>query len=566
MDKLLPAIDWVKKNRFWIGCAVLSIAMIGTWFWITTEISGQTSKNASDVKSQIQAADGIMRVSAEEGAGAHPNTFTEEGMKKAVERSLQEIVKAWEMRYQAQQTIMKWPIDIIGDKRFVPAFSQFEPAEKFPEKYQGGLGLEQYLQLYRITIPKQMAKLCRELGTNWIYDPDRMTTDYSQGSQGNRSGSDQGDDEGDDEGDSGGRFGGIGGGIGGRGGISGGTGSATFTADQDLNKYPVIWNETNQAMWYRKLTDFQGKDNHVLAVPDPTPLQVYMLQQDLWLLEAMFSVIKSVNGTADANDLAVIKEMDHIAFGREARTQLGVLTPFDPRLAGNNELTVEADTSESVFDSDDSGDEASDDEEINGFNMLSYSPYHGRYVNLNFEPIHAEVVREVLTTETDLPLENLELIVAKRIPFRIALKMDERKIPEFLAACANSPFSFEINQIRLNRHIPNEGIVFNGGGHGEDNQQDAAGGSARGGNDTMGSLDMGGSLGRDDRGDSTIVIQATEVETRTNYDVRVEFYGIVKIYNPVREKLLRRVAGQDGEPDPKDSASNTPPTGAASKP
>jgi hypothetical protein len=28
------------------------------------------------------------------------------------------------------------------------------------------------------------------------------------------------------------------------------------------------------------------------------------------------------------------------------------------------------------------------------------------------------------------------------------------------------------------------------------------------------------------------------VATRTNYDVKVEFYGIIKVYNPVNKKLL----------------------------
>ena len=36
---------------------------------------------------------------------------------------------------------------------------------------------------------------------------------------------------------------------------------------------------------------------------------------------------------------------------------------------------------------------------------------------------------------------------------------------------------------------------------------------------------------------------STNVETRLSYDVDVEFYGIVKIYNPVRENFLRKAVG-----------------------
>ncbi len=38
-------------------------------------------------------------------------------------------------------------------------------------------------------------------------------------------------------------------------------------------------------------------------------------------------------------------------------------------------------------------------------------------------------------------------------------------------------------------------------------------------------------------------LSSSPIETRTSYDVNVEFYGIVKIYNPVRENLLRAAAG-----------------------
>ena len=37
------------------------------------------------------------------------------------------------------------------------------------------------------------------------------------------------------------------------------------------------------------------------------------------------------------------------------------------------------------------------------------------------------------------------------------------------------------------------------------------------------------------------------VEKRVNFDVRVEFFGIIKIYNPVREDLIRKAAGLEPE-------------------
>ena len=66
---------------------------------------------------------------------------------------------------------------------------------------------------------------------------------------------------------------------------------------------------------------------------------------------------------------------------------------------------------------------------------------------------------------------------------------------------------------------------------------------------------MGQNLGMD--GFNSNPVDVVPVETRTNYDVNVEFFGIVKIYNPVREDELKRAAGLEEDTDSlDDSASN----------
>ena len=121
------------------------------------------------------------------------------------------------------------------------------------------------------------------------------------------------------------------GGLGGRGGSD--------AEMVDMNKYAVIWSDINQDLWWQKLTMFAGRDDHKGAINVPTPLQCYMLQQDLWLLEAMFRIIRQVNGNSNANDLSVVKNIDHVVFGREVGGKLGELTPPDPRLAGKADST-----------------------------------------------------------------------------------------------------------------------------------------------------------------------------------------------------------------------------------
>lgn len=218
------------------------------------------------------------------------------------------------------------------------------------------------------------------------------------------------------------------------------------------------------------------------------------------------------------------------------------------------------------------------------FNLNSQrSAYHGRYVDLKYEPIPADVVKNVIIGDV-LPETNLELIVAKRIPFRIALKMDERKINDFVAACANSEFVFEVKQYRINRHIANDGIQFKGGASKVDVGVSGGAGGMGGPGMGMGGPGMGKSgpgmgggmgagmggpgmgMGGPGMGGGLSVelddLVSTTVESRTNHDVDVEFYGIIKIYNPVREDFLRKAAGQQidaaADEDPDDTASWTP--------
>jgi hypothetical protein len=323
--------------------------------------------------------------------------------------------------------------------------------------------------------------------------------------------------------------------------------------DYDPNDYAVLWSDLNQDLWYGKMTQFQGRDDQNLATNTPTPLQCYMLQQDLWLLEAMFKILRKINGNASANDLAKIKKIDHVAFGRLAGKDLGELTAPDMRLAKKGDAGGGGMVPPGMDDYGGEEEEYGEDEEDYGgmsfginSEFVGRVPYDERYVDVNFQPLKAEVVKAVVTG-TELPTENLELLVAKRVPVRIALRMDERSIPDFMAECANSEFAFEIQQVRWNKHKPGGGDISAtsstagpGGGRGR-----MAGGGMPGGGM------LGGAMG------GAAALKSSPIETRTSYDVNVEFFGIVKIYNPVRENLLRTAAGL--EPKGGEEAVATPP-------
>jgi hypothetical protein len=587
MDQLAPAIKWLKRNVFWLGCGFLSIAMIGVFFYASLAINKETKDLVSDRKQSITQAEAIMNVTPEdiEEGGAHPNPTSAVGMKAELKATVNAIIEAWTIRKKAQEKILVWP-EVIGNKVFAEFFGRYNPAETF--KGFEAEELTQLLELYKAKIPQHMINLCGEdlLRTHWDYDSANQDESVAgAGGQGGLDGDDEGEEDYGDEEEGGMGMGGMGMGMGmGRGGGGAGMGMNSSAAPTyDINNYAVVWSHTNQSLWNQKMTQFQGRDDHARSSNFPTPLQCYMLQQDLWLLEAMFQIIRDINGGSNANDLSTIKRIDHVVFGKEVGPRLGELTPPDYTLAGNASAGGAEGTELEIdqFDEDMEDMEGDFDDDGEGFDMRGgggmglgggatlTAPYHELYVDKDFEFIPEDVVRSVIDS-TELPEENLELMVAKRIPVRIALKMDERKIVEFMAACANSPFAFEIQQVRWNRHTPGgDAIVLGGsnggGGMGMDSGMGGmggmgAGGGGRGGGGGGGRAGaMGGAMG--DSGANGVTLSSTQVVKRTNYDVNVEFYGIVKIYNPVRADDLKRAAGLDEDEDggfgPADSAIST---------
>ena len=271
MDQIVPVIEFLKKNRFWITCFLLATAMVVTWILATGELAKQTAANLGQVKSRISTYDAIMRTVANTGdtnVGAHPNGTSKQGMETEIDKAVQSVLKSWKMRYDAQAEIMKWPEEIASPE-FVDTFSQFDPPETFPAD-RTGLQMVSFLQIYNMQIPKTMDRICSIIGTEWQYDMEESAPKSTgRGNAEDESGSaEAGEDEDDSESP---------------------RSKATVIDD---NSIVVAWNEENQKLWLQKLMDFKGRDDHRLSQSVPSPSQVYMLQQDLWLLEAFFNIIK----------------------------------------------------------------------------------------------------------------------------------------------------------------------------------------------------------------------------------------------------------------------------------
>ena len=245
MEKLAPAIAWIKENGFWLANGLLLLLMIGIWYMQTGSLKEQQSKNEKTITSNFGDAKRIRSQKPEDitdtGIALHPNRTTKEGMQAELERVVDSIIDAWDLRVKTQGGLLVFPE--LGTPRFDEIFGRYNPPERFPVKYTDN-EIEGLLSLYNSKIQNHMIKLCGKDGvrTNWRKDPEN----YEQTDEEETRSTSAGRDE-----------------------------APVFKVTaEDAARFAVIWSDVNQRLWFEKLTVFRDRDDHnnsCLLYTSPSP-------------------------------------------------------------------------------------------------------------------------------------------------------------------------------------------------------------------------------------------------------------------------------------------------------
>lgn len=143
------------------------------------------------------------------------------------------------------------------------------------------------------------------------------------------------------------------------------------------------------------------------------------------------------------------------------------------------------------------------------------NPADGRYVDNNYEPLTADDLQKFMGNNAEIDLEQAYLAVAKRIPLRMKVSMDQRFVDKLLVECANSELTVEVRQLTI--------------------ESEDEGNRRRGGRGGLGGL--GGGV-EDGFGGGGGGANAKDAGSQFPFDLKVEIYGIVSIYNPVDNAAL----------------------------
>jgi hypothetical protein len=557
VDQVKQILAVLNVQKFWIACGILMLLPVGIWFMATSSLDKEFDERKSAIESAYSTAQAI------NGIANHPNPISATGMDENVGLLKKSVFDAWKSQYEEQKKILVWPSEL--DSEFVSKVDPMRPIEAIMDNSNNPAN-ELRLQLreeYRDYIKDELPKLADIIGAKW--------DESAQSGQGGFSG--------------GGMAGMMSGGDGAGGGMSGMMSGGDGAGGGMMQMEPaddviVRWDSGDQSQLLSRF-DWSGRQNNT-----PRTLDILYAQEDLWILNAVMNIIKRTNRDATAGYNATIKELKYVQLGQAVRGTAGSIKRMTGGVGGGMnggeggmDGMMSGMSGEGMMSGMSGEGAGSDSGMMSGEGMAGASgdagsasagsdPANFRYVDNNYQPLEASRVRAALDPNSKNP-EDAFLVVAKRVPIRLGLTMDQRRIHRLITECGNSTLMVEVRQVRVNRKSSavagggggggmgmmgggGMGMMGGGGGFGGGDGGGFGGGFGGGGEDGG----MGGMMGMSGGGMGGA---ATAAATKSSYDLPVELYGIIYIYNPVAtEKLGIELMEAEPNAEPAEADSGEP--------
>tara|TARA_R110002049_G_scaffold72490_2_gene187057 strand:- start:43190 stop:44788 length:1599 start_codon:yes stop_codon:yes gene_type:complete len=469
MDQVKTFFAAAMKHGFWIGSGAIFIGSLAVWFLSTSslkeELESRTSKINGDVSKVSQTRNEVPTA---------PNPISHAEMERLIEARTDEVVDAWTRMYDRQRRILTWPRKELRDD-FVAEFENKIPIEEyvaFPTLEQDEVD-PSIRTRYQFYIDQILPGLAEIGGAKWTASFDSSGLN---------------------------KFNEL---------AEGGIGRPEVNVTGIEEDVPLVhWGSGSQSAVLSDLFPWRGSR--------PTTLEVYYSQENIWILKQLLQIVADVNGEAELPFQAKIREIRQFAIGSSADFEQGeIMKPGELPSAmggggGDEFMDDEGDYEEDEGEYDDGGGDF-------GSYGVSADPGDNRYVNLKLEPITGAQLRSALESKTP---EDANIAVAKRVPVMMSFQMDQRAVPDLIAACGSAELMVEVRQVRI---LPDEGVGFSagsaGGGYDEDEGDMDEGDDGTGG------------------GYMPMTIKTTP-EKEFPFDMSVEVYGLIYIYNPPQKEKL----------------------------
>jgi hypothetical protein len=504
MDQVKDLLIKVKPYAFWIACAIVVIGSLGTWYTTTGTLAEQRNSNKSKIDSAVSTI-----ASLKSKLDEHPNDATAVGMAALNQAQGEEIARGWVLQYKRQEGVLVWPESLGAD--FHEAVQSLRPIEKVPYPTLVQPISDTLRRRYRDFIEDELPKLAEIIGGKW-----QVNREVTGGNE--FSGFTQ------------------------PSGPIGADGRPVTEVDRSM----VLWNPANQ----KEILDFHYAFTTRESAPET--LEVLYAQEDLWVFQNLMGIIKATNEGAEGRHDAAVKQLLFVRVGMNALGYAGQVEPVLPPDAAANPagtysegpggvnqptyVTPPVDQSQTGVPAP-SAQPMVDPRQVPGFDARD--PANWRYVDSNNMPLAGVQLRTALATQTPSEADAL-LTVAKRVPIRMYMEIDQRKLSKLLAEMGNAPLPVEVRQLRINREPAPIGSV--------ETMLAALGAPTAGPGGERGTFSMPsrGSSTFSGEGFSSVMpsmsgqgnLSITRDATIDTNLIKLEVYGIVYLYNPVIPGVL----------------------------
>ncbi len=451
MDQLKAFLNATVKHLFWVICGTIVALTIGSWYMACGNLEKQFQTNVSTIEKNYTTVKTI------KDKAKHPNEFSQKGMDQLNKGLLDSVLNAWQAQYSQQTKILLWPSELgdTDEHDFVASVRslipielklEFDAAKNPPTPLSQELKVD-FRQRYANYVERLLPRLAEMISAKWAAKAGvtGMGSGMSEMSMPEMS--------------------------------TGPTAGAT-RPKRDEKPPIVLWSPSDQGQLLGDHFNWSKQPDSV-----PTTLQLLYAQEDLWVLTALMSIVKEVNKDADSRHEAVVKTIESVLIGRQASGRAGQVTRMRGGTGGSSAeggyAMSESGGAPGLTGSPAGGSATGGGGSAPGGYPGAGGGYPGpgggmgsmspgmesmpgmqgtargamdpadyRYVGTDYSALPAEKVRSAMKSESP---EDAFYVVAKRMPIRLRLVVDQRRLYRLLAECGNCLLPVEIRQVRINR-------------------------------------------------------------------------------------------------------------------
>lgn len=483
MDQSKSALDLLKKHMFWILISVVLIAGLVVGMLAIRSVEAAYAQRVGDLEA-LQSS-----MSTLQADNLHPNDGTLADLDVVLEDTDTVVTAAWHTVFDDQYTRNEWPY--VGDE-FNAMITEPDRRRDTPIRREYRTA---YLEFVDNHYPEMLEKVERRKPQTQVLDPETGEAkldddtgepiwvdayDYealkASGAATAGSGSSMGgygEDGGEDGGYGGGGYGGgdygggdygggdygggdYGGGDYGGGGEYGGYGEGGYGEDgygeggygeggygeggMGTGASPLKRRMVGKVLWntpeiFRITAGW---------VDSPSAERIWLAQEDMWVYEALLSIISETNASSLGYADAAVKEIIQMNIGADAADALKVAQSpvFQGGLSGASGMGMD-DEYEDYGDEDGYGYEGEDGMMAGGVDVAGLTTAeaaakiakHNRYVDAEGMPLGAD---------DEPPYGEFNMM-----PIHLVLRMDQTKLPLLQVNCANSTMPIDIRHVRI---------------------------------------------------------------------------------------------------------------------